>query len=234
VYAAEMVHGLSVETDGSNDLDAYVRGLMGRYNLYREEDRLAMARRVERAYLWNLTDPAFWQAAYHLAVTYLFHGSRWARLAGFDVAGFRLFPGTRFALSPFGPEHTLELTAARDGTSYGLYVRAGATGPAGYGGGGLQVLGQPVVPGVQLGGTLDIWSQPELLLNHRYVFDPPQHAGAAASLYVNARVHGVLGVEAKLALKTKGYLPGQPLGAGPYGYLGLSLALDAGRPSSGG
>jgi hypothetical protein len=231
-YMAEMLHGLTVETDGSNDLDAYVRGLMERHNLYRPEDRLALARRLERAYLWNLTDPAFWQAAYHLLVTYLYGGSRWARLAGFDAGGFRLFPGTRYALSPFGPEHTVELTAARGGTLYGVYARLGSGGLAPSGGGGVQVLGFPLAPGVRVGGAIDLWSQPELLFDQRYVFDPPQLTGAAASLYVNGRLHGVLGLEAKLALKTKGYLPGQPLGAGPYGYLGVSLALDPERPAS--
>lgn len=76
---------------------------------------------------------------------------------------------------------------------------------------------------VSLGAEVDVWNEPELFLSRQNVYDPPELPGVNAALYATAKVCGALGVTAKLAYKTAGYLMGQPLDAGPYGYVGFSV-----------
>ena len=42
------------------------------------------------------------------------------------------------------------------------------------------------------------------------------------------RIYGGVGLTARLAYKTRGYLAGQPIDEGLYGYVGASIALDRG------
>jgi len=79
-----------------------------------------------------------------------------------------------------------------------------------------------------LGGELDVWSQPETLLDERSVYERPQIRGVNAGLTGDLRLVGGLGIMARLAYKTRGYLAGQPIDEGLYGYVGASLALDRG------
>jgi hypothetical protein len=77
-----------------------------------------------------------------------------------------------------------------------------------------------------LGGELDVWSQPETLLEQRAVYERPQIRGFNAALSGDLRLIGSLGITGKLAYKTRGFLAGQPVDDGVYGYVGASIALD--------
>ncbi|MHB8875903.1 MAG: hypothetical protein ACYC8T_19615 [Myxococcaceae bacterium] len=211
----------------TSDPDAYLNQLQRRFNRYTPESRAETARALGRAYLWNAADPTLWLAVYHLLVSYGWRGERVATLPRFHFGETWAYPGTRFNLSPFGAEHYLDLFAGRGERMVSAYLRLGSSSLASYAGGGLRALGFEVYPGVLLGGEFDLWRQPELLFEYRDAFDGRTLLGGGAALHAEVRVWGRLGVVGKLALKSRGYLMGQPLAAGPYGYLGLSLALDA-------
>lgn len=228
-YLPRFASDLSVAdaSGAQSDPDEYLNELERRFNRFTPEGRAQSAHALNRAYLWNFADPTFWLAAYHLLVTYGWRGERVATLPRIAAGPFWLYPGTRFNLSPFGAEHYLDLFGGQGGRLVSAYVRAGSSPLASTLGAGARALGFEVLPGLSLGGELDVWRQPELLYEYRNAFDGRDALGAGAALHLDYRVWDRLGVVGKLAVKSRGYLMGQPLAEGPYGYVGLSLALDA-------
>ncbi len=212
------------------DAVRYVEGLQSRFRRWTAEERASVVSRVRRSYLGNLVDPMLWLVVYHELVTYLWKGKRHAKLPLIPIRSWRLFPGTRFNLTPFGAEHYVDLFAGVRGALLSGYVRVGSSGLARYWGLGVKVLRVPVWRGLAAGGDLDLWDQPELLL------DPPtpgvgliggsvrsNRLGINVGLYLDWRVWRRLGLVGRLAYTTSGYLMGQPLERGLHGYFGLCL-----------
>jgi hypothetical protein len=104
-----------------------------------------------------------------------------------------------------------------------VYARVGTSGLASYYGAGARLLAVRVTNRLTLGGELDVWRQPQILLE-RGVFDPPMRVGVNVGGFIDVRLTNELSLTGKLAAKTDGYVMGQPIGGGPYGYLGMSLA----------
>jgi len=213
-----------------NDVQQYVTDLQLRTNAWRPEDREAIARNLRVGYLVGLVDPLLWLSAYHGIVTYGLMGRRHARMPLIEAGDWSLFPTMRYALTPFGPEHGLDLYAAHRGVVYDLYVRAGTSGLEPSMGLGARAFGLSVREGIKLGGELDVWRQPDLMFERLHVFERPQQLGAQVGVHVEATVHRQLGLIGRLGYKSEGYVLAQPLAAGPVGYLGLSItprAVDA-------
>lgn len=229
-YRLDHVSTLAVNQGGpfdpatSNDVEAYLTTLQMRTNRWRSEDREAMGRNLQLGYLVGLADPLLWTTAYHAVVTHGVHGRRQARVAMPRVGGWSLLPALRYSLTPFGPEHGVDLFARRGEPLYNLYARAATGGVLrSYGVGG-RAFGLPVGDGRRLGGEVDLWWQPDLMFERLQAYDRPQQLGAQLGLHVDWPIAERVGLVGKLAYKTEGYVLAQPLGAGPVGYLGLSVA----------
>ena len=217
----------------SNDVESYVTSLQELSNGWRPEDRRRIARRLTAGYLWNLVDPTLLYSIYGVAVASIYRGERVSRMPLPTIGKWHVFPSPRFGLTPFGAEQALDvfLSPQKGGAVVDLYARVGTSGLASYWGGGLRVLGSEIVSRhVPLGLELDVWRQPEILLEERGLFDRPNRMGMNAGLFADFRVLGGqrrgdprVGIATKLAVKTPGYVAGQPLAGGPHGYVGLSL-----------
>lgn len=153
----------------------------------------------------------------------LYRGDDYSRLPLPSAGGVTFYPETRFNLSPFGAENYLDVFLRRGSFVADVYGRLGSSGLSSYTGGGVRLDGVRPRRWVSLGAEVDVWNEPELFLSRQNVYDPPELPGVNAALYATAKVCGALGVTAKLAYKTAGYLMGQPLDAGPYGYVGFSV-----------
>jgi hypothetical protein len=225
---------LSSDAGAKRDAVLYVDALQLRFRRWTAEERASIVRRLRLSYIGNLVDPTLWLVIYHELVTYLYKGERHARLPLIPIRSWRLFPGTRFNLSPFGAEHYVDLFASAYHALFSGYVRVGSSGLATYWGLGVKMLGLPVWRGLALGGELDVWSQPELLLDQPVpgvaMFssaDRPVRGGVSVGVYWNWIVWRRIGVVGKLSYKTKGYMMGQPLEQGLYGYFGLCFYGEA-------
>ncbi|MBI4818157.1 MAG: hypothetical protein HY791_17980 [Deltaproteobacteria bacterium] len=213
--------------DSANNIDDvhyFIGALQERFNRWRPEDRSAIEDRLRLAWLWIFTDPTFWLALWQVGVDHAYLGNRWMSIPTLEVGGFRLYTSTRFDVSPFGAEHYVDVFASKvDLAELGFYGRVGSSGLASYWGIGGSVFGYELTSGVELAGSVDVWNQPEILFEHRNVFVRPNVWGANVSLGGTLSVFRGVGVTAKLGVKTRGHLMGQPVDSGLYGYVGLLL-----------
>ncbi|MBX3208691.1 MAG: hypothetical protein KF764_26900 [Labilithrix sp.] len=218
----------SIEVRGStsaNDVESYVTGLQELSNGWRPEDRRRIARRLRAGYAWNLADPTLLYAIYGTVVSRLALGERRSRMPLPEIGGVTMLLSPRFGLTPFGGEQALDVFLAdRRGQMLDVYARVGTSGLASYYGAGARALGVRAGSRVALGGELDVWRQPEILLDRRAVFDPPSRVGVNAGLYGDVWLTKELALTGKLAVKTPGYVSGLPISGGPHGYLGVSVA----------
>jgi len=213
------------DVERSNDVASYIGSLQDFSNGWRSRDRDQIARRLRIGYIWNLADPMLLNAVYGSIVSVLARGEPGRKAPLPRWRGNTLLVSPRFALTPFGAEHALDLFAGdANGRLVDVYARVGSSGLASYYGAGARILGLPLTNRFALGMELDVWRQPELLLDEHAVFDRPSRVGVNAGVYGDVRLGDVLSITGKLAGKTSGYLMGQPVGAGPHGYLGVSLA----------
>lgn len=213
-------------SDSDNDVQSYVTGLQERFNQWRDRDRSRVENRLKIAWLWIFADPTLWLSFWHVIVDYAFLGERWMNFPMLKLDAFRFFPGTRFNSSPFGAEHYLDLFMLKDDLLFDLYGRVGSSGLASYWGAGIRAFGYKPGFGLELGGELDVWNQPEILFEQRNVFFRPNTWGASTAVHATWMFYCPIGITGKLGAKTQGYLMGQPVDGGVYGYVGLSLFTD--------
>jgi hypothetical protein len=213
-----------------DDIDRYVTLLQDRFNLPRPEDRHRISSRLRTAYLWNYADPMFWYSLYGVFYRGIGLGERVTRAPFPTLSGTMFYASPRFNLTPFGAEHYVDVFLARGSSVLALYGRVGSSGLASYTGAGARMLGWRVHDRLSLGGELEAWSQPEMLFDARAVYERPQRRGVNVGVSGDVRVIGGVGITGKLAYKTSGYLAGQPVSEGLYGYVGASIALD--RPAA--
>lgn len=213
----------------SNDVANYVTGLQDRFNLPTADDRRRVSRQLRTAYVWNLMDPLLWYAAYASFYRGIVRGERWSRAPVPTVGEYTLYAAPRFGVTPFGPEHYVDVLVGRDSSVVGLYGRVGSSGLASYTGAGVRAIGVRLDDRLALGGEIDVWSQPQTLLDDRAVYDRPQRRGVNAGLTADVRLFQNVGLTGRLAYKTAGFLAGQPIGEGLYGYFGATIAFDRPR-----
>ena len=212
-------------TDG-NDIANYVTGLQDRFNRPSAADRQQIARRLRLAYAWNLADPMLAYSFYAMFAHGVSRGERWSQAPLPTLGKYDVYVAPRFGLSPFGAEHYVDVMIGRDHAALALYGRAGSSGLASYTGAGARAVGVRLGSRLALGGELDVWSQPQTLLSDRAVYERPQNRGVNAGFTADVRVVKNIGLTARLAYKTRGFLTGQPLEEGVYGYFGATIAFD--------
>ena len=228
VYLPSFLEPLSATKPG-DDVGNYVRELAERFNRYRPADRAAVSDRVRYSYLANFLDPTLWLSVYGYLVEYIGLGRADYRLPMLHAGPVSLYASTRFALAPFGAEHYLDLFARFRGRTFSVYARAVSSGEATAWGMGLKALGLARLGGLGVGVEVDAWEQPEMLFDpsEAYVFTRPQRGGVSLALDLDWKIAGRIGLTGKLAWKTDGWLMGEPLGEGPYGWIGLAFYADA-------
>jgi hypothetical protein len=213
------------EGDGGNDIASYVTHLQDRFNRWRPDDRRAISRRLGAGYVWNLVDPTLFYAVYGTLVANVGQGRPVTKMPLPRIGDTTVLLSPRFALSPFGAEQTLDLFLGQGSGMLDLYGRVVSSGLADAYGVGARVLGIRAGDRTTLGAEIDLWRQPELLLDARGVFDRPQRLGLNAGAFFDVRVASIFGITGKIASKTPGWVVGQPASGGLHGYLGVSLAL---------
>lgn len=224
-YATEVYDVSDEGADTGNDISSYVTHLQDRFNRFRADDRRAFSRRLGAGYLWNLADPTLFYALYGALFANVWQGRSYTKMPLPRIGDTTVFLSPRFALSPFGAEQTLDLFLARGERMLDVYARVVSSGLADAYGVGARVLGVSVGRRLNLGAELDVWRQPETLLDARGVFDRPQRVGVNGGIFYDVRVASIFGITGKIAAKTDGWVMGQPVGGGLHGYLGVSLAL---------
>ena len=210
-------------TEADNDVRNYVQELQKRFNRWGDRDRESIEGQLRTAYVWNLLDPTLAYALYAVTWEHIVHGRRMSQAPLPSVGDTVFYPWKRFNLTPFGAEHYLELFVLRDGVLLDVYGRAGSSRLAAYHGGGARVRGLEVAPRLSVGAGVDAWVQPETLLHDRGVFDRELQTGGNVEGEGVVALTDRLGFTVKLAYKTRGYLAGQPLDEGAYGYAGFTL-----------
>jgi hypothetical protein len=210
-----------------DDVQAYLFELKQRFNVWRPTDQAALARRIQGSWFGGLIDPTLWLSVYHLLVGRLWQGERSFRIPFIEWGDLSIYPATRFNPSPFGIEHYLDVFIHTPDATFAPYLRFTSSGLATDVGAGLAVLGWPLFldPLVRVGAGLDLWAQPEILVDQDNVFARATFLGGSAAALVDINLIGEIGVLAKIAYKSRGYLMAQPLDAGPYGYVGFRLGL---------
>ncbi len=234
--AAKIAHSVDLLTDLSNpslsdSIDAvdYVRQLQQRFNLWTDAEKVAVARNVSFAYVFNFLDPTLWLAAYHWFISYGVCGERFVTLPMLEFGPIEVFPATRFNLTPFGAEHYVELMGHVGEPFFDAYFRGGSSGLASYVGAGLSGDDLFVSHGLRVGGAIDVWNQPQLLLDARHVFERENHWGVSVGIHARWNLYRQLGLVGKIAYKSRGYLMGQPLDKGLFGFVGITIYLGRGR-----
>lgn len=207
----------------NDDLNRYVGMLQDRFNRWRPADRASIAKNLQTAYLWSLADPTLIYASYSTVINSLWRGERESKMPLPSVGSTVFYPSPRFALSPFGAEHAIDVFVGRKSTVVDLYGRVVSGGLASAYGGGARLLGWQFSQRISVGAEVDAWSQPEVLPARRAVYRREQRFGWNAGASLDIGLAGRLGVTGRLAYKTAGFLMGQPLDEGIHGYIGLSI-----------
>ncbi len=210
---------------GQDDVDQYVTLLQDRFNRTSAADRASIARRLRAGYLWNLADPMLAFSAFG-TLLHLWRGDRFLRFPLPHVGGVAFHPTPRWTPSPFGGESYLDLFLAKDGTVLDFYGRTATSGLAHATGAGVRAFGVRVHDRVRAGAELDLWNQPETLLDVHAAYERPQLVGMNAGVSADVRLWGALGATARLAWKSRGWLTGAPIDQGLHGWVGVSIAWD--------
>jgi hypothetical protein len=154
----------------------------------------------------------------------VWRGDRYLRFPIPHAFGVAFYPTPRWTLSPFGAESYLDLFFAKDGTVLDVYGRTATSGLASAKGVGARAFGVRVHDRVRVGAELDVWNQPETLLDVHAAYDRAQQWGMNAGVSADVRIYGALGATARLAWKSRGWLTGAPIDEGLHGWLGASIA----------
>ncbi len=205
----------------SNDVHNYVGLLQTRFNRWTQKDKERIESRLSTAYVWNLLDPMLLFAAYAVVVDHVGHGRRWTHAPLPSVGEVRFLPWSSVTLGPFGLEHQLDLFLQSDGVVLDAYGRIGSSRLASSTGAGLRVSGLEPTPFLQWDAHIDAWSQPETLTQERNAFERPQRLGGNIGTETTFALSPTTGFVLAVAYKTRGHLPGRPLGNGMHSYAGL-------------
>ena len=199
-------------TATSNDIANYV-DLVGLMNPH------VNLRAVQTQSLINLLDPLTLDWFYSYCYQYLYRGNAESEMPMFSIGSWRCLPGLRFALTPFGYEYSLEglfadsgkvlnvsgrLGTAYDGMSYGIGVDA-----------------HRLLAYRQFGLDWKMrgWRQPGMWLGGADVLSPSLLSwkmGGLITATPSYRLPGRLSILAEVGYKSRGFVEGEMLEAGPF------------------
>jgi hypothetical protein len=178
---------------------------------------------LRRRALVSLADPMLGYAVYGLAVSYLWRGDANAPIPALRVRGARYLPALRFQLTPFGTEWVIDNTFAHEMRATRVSVRLGDAPGAGSFGASVHRDAVWSSPRVRVDADLHAWRQPRI----RDDGELPRSTGAAAFVTVSSPID-VKWLRWAVAVvqggyKTRGFIEGEPLGAGFVVRGGLSV-----------
>lgn len=227
------VLGTGEREGGGHDIARYLRYLDEEHNFAiawnegRPVGPLTRRQDLRRLVLINLLDPYTWAALYASA-RYVVRGRSMLTLPSLNVRGATYLPTIQLGLSPFGAEVLAQhLLMARRLVELRLRYGAGPWGR--FGGSGLHVAPLAARDRWRLDLDADVWRQPEVLSGSD-VRRPSRRWGAGSRLTGYLWLHAYGGLYLQVGLKTRGYVPGDPIGGGAYGRFGLSLREATGLP----
>ena len=227
-YASRWFDGqLLGDGEGSSDVDSYALLLAQRFNRSGRASQIDLSQRLRRAYAASFLNPLLWTSVYDVLVDYLGRGERYSVVRQLTIGGVRLFPLTRFLLSPFGAEHTVEVMISTGRFTLDVSVRGVSTGLASAWGVGARLFRFELRREVELGASIDLWLQPELLPEYRNAYDGRTLPGVSGMVEATWRPLEHFGLVAQVGAKSRGYVMGQPITEGVFGFAGA--AFFAGR-----
>ena len=207
---------LQPDHKSSHDLNRYV-GLM---NIAYPQKQLTRGR-LDALLLLNLFDPMLF---FSLATdfVYLIAARDAIPIPMIRVKSFKFLPNWRVELSPFGPEHYLEIFSTFKNRFLYFYGRGGKHGPNSYYGAGLDIRNIAKFGSLSLAAKLEAWRQPKMALS---LYEPVPSStllGVLGSLTANFDMNA-LGLFIELGGKTEGFVPGQSLKDALIFRLGLNV-----------
>jgi hypothetical protein len=169
---------------------------------------------LRRRAIVGLADPMLAYAVYGLAVSYLWRGRTGVAVPTFRIGDVRYLPALRFYLAPFGSEWTLDNTIVRAHRATRLSLRLGdAPGGRSF---GASVHRQSVHTWrrARIDADVHAWRQPRILDDG--ALDRSIGAAAFATASIPLDVTGLrwATVVLQAGYKTRGFIEGEPLGAG--------------------
>ena len=181
------------------------------------------ARDLRGRVLVSLADPMLGYAVYGLAVSYLWRGDANTLIPALRVRGVRYLPIMRFQLTPFGTEWVIDNTFAHQMRATRVSVRLGDAPCAGSFGASVHREAVWSSRRVRVDVDLHAWRQPRI----RDDGELPRSTGAAAFATVSSPID-VKWLRWAVAVvqggyKTRGFIEGEPLGAGFVVRGGLSV-----------
>jgi hypothetical protein len=179
---------------------------------------------LRRRAIVGLADPMLGYAVYGLVVTYLWRGDSKLTVPAFHVGGIRYLPALRFQLTPFGTEWVIDNTFVRAARATHVAVRIGeAPGARSF---GVSVHRDAVWTWrrAQIDADVYAWHQPRVLDDGGVERSTGVAALATASVPVDVKWLRWASVVLQGGYKTRGFIEGEPLGAGVVVRAGLALA----------
>jgi hypothetical protein len=171
-------------------------------------------RSLRRRALIGLADPVLGYAVYGLAVSYLWRGDADARIPAFRIGQARYVPALRFQLAPFGTEWVMDNTFAGAMPVTRVSLRLGGAPGAGSFGASVYREAVWISRRARIDADLHAWRQPRV----RDDGEMPRATGAAAYATLSSPIEAKWLRWAVLVVhggyKTRGFVEGEPLGAG--------------------
>lgn len=179
------------------------------------EERLDPSELQRRALL-EFANPQLYYAIYGLAWRYLVGGHRTAPVPRVSVGGVHLMPRLHLWLTPVGPAYELGLLGTRENRLVALSVRVGGEPNRSMAGVGIQTTNLLLRGNFAIDGRVEVWEQSSFSLGEASGASERDMRGGLISGEVQwSGAHSRLGFVVEVGVKSKGYVPGETLDAGP-------------------
>lgn len=187
------------------------------YGVYGQEAESVLKDLKTEVYI-NFLDPLQWYAVYNLLINSLYMGNTSMPIPMLDILGSKYLPQFRLGLTPHGTEFYFENHVVTQQNVWYAYVAA--TKDLGSHRGGAEVRYVPLTDWLGLDAALHLWYQPEREGIYERVW------GMMASVTPSLRLTDgeyKTSLIAQIGLKSRGFIEGEPIAAGPVFRAGLSF-----------
>ena len=202
-----------------NDISCYIKEI----NAWHQDDNALTVSKMRKNILWDLFDPALYNALYTAVVSYVINAQPSEKLYMLEIGNYKYLPTGRVLMAPYGVEYQLQNYVKTPGNELiQINVRYGKTGiVTSY---GLDLNIKPVCryKGFSVGNKISIWRQPQL--NVTLAKDAQYKYGFAEAVNIEYRFDEKLALYGEVGYKVAGYVPGTPLESGVVFGFGVNLS----------